>query len=80
MQLMQRYGKTIQLGLTLAMGIVLAATALRPQMPNGVPAVGPAWEYASITASIADTRLAICYADVNGCGTNPPIPVLWATP
>jgi hypothetical protein len=67
MQLLQRYGKTLQFGLTLAAGIVLMAAALKPQMPTGVPAVGPVWEYASITASGADSRLAICYADANGC-------------
>jgi hypothetical protein len=67
MHFMERYGKRIQLGLTLAAGIVLMATALRPQMPTGVPAVGPVWEYASISASATDTRLAICYAEANGC-------------
>jgi hypothetical protein len=67
MQRMQQYGKKIQLGLTLTAGIVLVATALRPQMPTGIPAVGPVWEYASITGSTIDGRLAICYADTNGC-------------
>jgi hypothetical protein len=66
-QFMERYGKKIQLGLTLAAGIALMATALRPQMPNGIPAVGPVWEYASISGSAVDARLAICYADANGC-------------
>lgn len=67
MQFMERYGKKIQLGLTLAAGLVLMATALRPQMPTGVPAVGPVWEYASISGSAIDSRLAICYAGTNGC-------------
>jgi hypothetical protein len=67
MRLLERYGRKIQLGLTLAAGIALMATALRPQIPTGVPPVGPVWEYASISASAMDTRLAICYADANGC-------------
>lgn len=67
MRFMQRYGRKIQLGLTLAAGIVLMATALRPQMPTGVPAVGPVWEYASISAAPMDSRLAICYAGTSGC-------------
>jgi len=67
MQVMQRYGRTIQLGVTLAAGIALMATALKPQMPTGTPAVWPVWEYASITSSTIDSRLAICYADANGC-------------
>jgi hypothetical protein len=67
MQLMQRYGRKIQLGLTLAAGIALMATALRPQMPNNTPPVGPVWEYASISASPMDTRLSICYAEGKGC-------------
>ena len=67
MHSMERYGKRIQLGLTLAAGIVLMATALRPQMPTGIPAVGPVWEYVSISASAIDTRLAICYAEPSGC-------------
>ena len=36
-------------------------------MPTGTPAVGPVWEYASISASPIDSRLSICYADANGC-------------
>ncbi len=67
MQFMERYSSKIQLGLTLAAGIVLMATALRPQMPTNTPAVGPVWEYASISASAIDTRLAICYAESKGC-------------
>ena len=67
MQLMERYGKKIQLGTTLAAGIVLMATALRPQIPTGPPAVGPVWEYASITGSPTDMHLAICYAETKGC-------------
>ncbi len=67
MQLMQRYGKTIQMGVTVLAGIVLMAAALRPQMPTGVPAVGPVWEYVSITGSTIDPRLTICYAEANGC-------------
>jgi hypothetical protein len=67
MQFIERYGKKIQLGLTLAAGIVLMATALRPQMPTDVPAVGPVWEYASISGSLNDARLEICYAGTNSC-------------
>jgi hypothetical protein len=67
MQFTERYGRKIQLGLTLAAGIALMATALRPQIPTGVPPVGPVWEYASISASAMDTRLAICYAESKGC-------------
>jgi hypothetical protein len=67
MEFMQRYGKKIQLGLTLAAGIVLMATALRPQMPTRAPAVGPVWEFASITGSTIDGRLSICYAETSGC-------------
>ena len=67
MQFMQRYGRRIQIGFTLTAGLILGATALRPQMPNGIPAVGPVWEYATITGSTIDTRLSICFADANGC-------------
>jgi hypothetical protein len=67
MQFTQRYGKKIQLGLTLTAGIVLMATALRPQMPTRIPAVGPVWEYATITGSAVDARLTICYAEASGC-------------
>jgi hypothetical protein len=67
MQFTERYGKKLQLGLTLAAGIVLMATALRPQMPTGTPPVGPAWEFATVTGSNADTRLSICYAEASGC-------------
>lgn len=67
MQLLERYGKRIQLGLTLAAGMALMATVLRPQMPTHIPAVGPVWEYATITGSAADSRLSICYAEASGC-------------
>jgi hypothetical protein len=67
MQLTQQYGKKIQLSLTLAAGIVLMATALRPQMPTRIPAVGPVWEYATITGSAVDARLSICFAEASGC-------------
>jgi hypothetical protein len=70
MQFVQRYGKRIRIGLTLGAGMVLMATALRPQMQNGVPAVGPVWEYATITGSDANSRL--CYADTGGCRTDNP--------
>jgi hypothetical protein len=67
MHFMERYGRKIQLGITLAAGMVLMATALRPQMPTGIPAVGLVWEYAAISGSAVDARLAICYAETNGC-------------
>ena len=77
MRFMQRYGKRMQIGLTFAAGLFLMATALKPQMPNGVPAVGPVWEYASVTASPSsvsnnggrsfEVRAQICYAGPSGC-------------
>jgi hypothetical protein len=57
---MQSYGRTIQIGLTVAAGILLMATALRPQMPS----VGPVWEYASVTGVGFDAD--ICYAISSG--------------
>jgi hypothetical protein len=71
MQFMQRYGKTIQIGVTLAAGLVLMATAIRSQ----IPAVGPVWEFASVIGSTQtsyevgspENRATICYAGDSGC-------------
>jgi hypothetical protein len=71
MQIQQRYGRIFQIGLTLAAGIVLIATAMKSQMPS----VGPVWEYSSVTSGSngrggsggTDTRATICYAGANGC-------------
>lgn len=71
---MQTYGRRIQIGVTLAAGILLMATELKPQMPS----VGPVWEYTSVTGSAQvmydvgtapQTRATICYANANGCRT-----------
>ena len=77
MQFTQKPGKYVQVGLTLAAGIALVATALRPQQ---LPAVGPVWEYASVTGTPAmvsnnggrsfEVRANICYAGTNGCRSN----------
>jgi len=67
---MQRCGKRIRVGFAVAAGLVLLAAALKPQMSNGVPPVGPVWEYATITGSDANSRL--CYADTGGCRTDTP--------
>jgi hypothetical protein len=59
---MQSYGRTIQIGVTIAAGILLMATALRPQMP----AVGPVWEYATVTGMSNWESADICYATSSG--------------
>ena len=60
---MQSYGRTIQIGVTVAAGVVLMATALRPQIPS----VGPVWEYALVTAGATAGDLAdICYSTSSG--------------
>jgi hypothetical protein len=58
---MQSYGRTIQIGVTVAAGIMLIATALRSQMPS----VGPVWEYASVTGVGFDSA-DICYSTSGG--------------
>jgi hypothetical protein len=76
MQILQRYGRTVQLAMAVAAGILLMATAVKPQMP----AVGPVWEYSSVTSTPSDssyngnrgsagfdTRATICYASATGC-------------
>lgn len=55
----------------LAAGILLTTTAMRSDTQT--PAVGPVWEYATVTGqpSVNDYTLdrtaTICYASVNGC-------------
>jgi hypothetical protein len=76
MQIKRGFGKTTQIGVTLGAGILLMATALKPQMPS-LPAVGPVWEYSSVTGSPVtpnlteagepESRATICYATATGC-------------
>ena len=69
---MQSYRKTIQFGLAIAAGVLLMATALRPQP---LPPVGPVWEYTSVMGSPwmqgnnngGDGRATICQATTSGC-------------
>src|SRR5947209_6363615 len=56
----------IQLSVAAATGILLTATALKPQ----VPPVGPVWEYSSVTEPAAG-RATICYASARGCRNDP---------
>jgi hypothetical protein len=71
-QLKQRFGETIQIGVTLAAGIVLIATALKPQP---IAPVGPVWEYTSVTGSPSmpfgndsgASQSMICYSGLSGC-------------
>jgi len=54
----------IQSGIAVVAGILLLAAGLKSQMP----AVGPVWEYSSVTGSVTGpNRAAICYATANGC-------------
>jgi len=62
MQVMKRYGRTIQIGITLAAGILLMGTVLKPQP---LPSVGPVWEYASVS-SVGFDAANICYANADG--------------
>lgn len=56
----------IQSGVAVVAGVLLLAAALRSQMP----AVGPVWEYSSVTASVAlPGHVTICYASAGGCRT-----------
>jgi hypothetical protein len=56
----------IQLSVAALVGILMTATALKPQ----VPPVGPVWEYCSVTLATPG-RATICYVTVNGCRNEP---------
>ena len=71
--------KHLKIGVAVAGGILLLATALTPQMP-ALPAVGEVWEYSSVTGSPFTvgtdgtgssvpfvSRATICYAVPSGC-------------
>lgn len=56
--------KRLHSALAAAAGILLLTVALKPQ----IPAVGPVWEYSSLTGFVTTpNRASICYATVNGC-------------
>jgi hypothetical protein len=63
--LMPSHGKMLQFAAIAAAGILLTATALRPQAPGG----GPGWQYCSVQAdsAIHPGQATICYASVSGC-------------
>lgn len=74
-QLRKLHRRKFQVGIALAAGILSLATALKPQ----IPAVGPVWEYASVTGSsqtvsdgagIWENRAMICYASSSGVCRN----------
>ena len=64
---MQTHRKTMQLAAIAGGGILLTATALRPQPRAG----GPGWQYCSVTAvndnNARAGRAAICYSTEKGC-------------
>jgi hypothetical protein len=68
-QLKQRYGTVFLIGVTLAAGILMTAMVVRSQTP--AVAVGPVWEYVTVTTSPpnggAGGRAAICYSTPSGC-------------
>ena len=64
MPLQQKYARTIQIGVTLGVVILLMTTVLRSQQ---TPPVGPVWEYVSISAFGNGPKVTICYASNSGC-------------
>ena len=73
MRITQRYGRILQIGVTVAAGILLMGTAVKSQ----IPAVGPVWEYSMVIGSPAIgaynqgegpvSKATICYASAAGC-------------
>ena len=56
--------QTLQLGLAVIAGMLLTTAALKSQMPNAIPAVGPVWEYTAIP-SIGNESRGVSAAAVN---------------
>jgi hypothetical protein len=48
--------RTLQLGLAVFAGMLLTTVAMKSQMPNGIPAVGPVWEYTAISSIGNESR------------------------
>jgi len=56
--------RTLQLGLAVFAGMLLTTAAMKSQMPNAIPSVGPVWEYTAIS-SIGNESRGVSSAAVN---------------